>query len=81
MIGEIYFNKKNHAEAVKNFFKVAYGYAYPEWQARAQFEAGRCFAVLGKLDEAKKSFQEVIDKFPQSKDAPLAKQQLGLLGK
>jgi hypothetical protein len=51
MIGEIYFNKKNHAEAVKHFFKVAYGgFAYPEWQARAQFEAGRCFEVLGKLD-------------------------------
>lgn len=82
MIGEIYFNKKNHAEAVKHFFKVAYGgFAFPEWQARAQFEAGRCFEVLGKLDGAKKSYQEVVDKYPQSKDAALAKQRLEAIGK
>ncbi len=29
MIGEIYFNQKNHAEAVRHFFKAAYGYGYP----------------------------------------------------
>ena len=49
MIGEIYFEKKSHSEAIRNFFKVAYGYAFPEWQAASQYEAGRCFEVLGKV--------------------------------
>lgn len=81
MIGEIYFDRKNHPEAVKHFFKVAYGYAYPEWQARAQFEAGRCFEVLGKLDQARKMYEEVVAKYPKSSDAELAKKRLETLGK
>ncbi|MCE9606546.1 MAG: tetratricopeptide repeat protein [Planctomycetia bacterium] len=81
MIGEIYFTRKNHTEAVKHFFKVAYGYAYPEWQARSQFEAGRCFEVLGKLDQAKRSYQEVVDKYSKYEEAALAKKRLADLGK
>lgn len=81
MIGEIYFEQKNHGEAIKNFFKAAYAYSYPEWQANAHYEAGRCFEVLGKKDQAKKSYQEVIDKFAQSDKAALAKERLAALGK
>ncbi|HWB11965.1 MAG TPA: tetratricopeptide repeat protein [Pirellulales bacterium] len=79
MIGEIYFEKKNHAEAIKNFFKAAYGYGYPQWQANAQYEAGRCFEVLGKKDQARKSYQEILEKFPESDKAGLAKQRLEAL--
>ncbi|HVW37307.1 MAG TPA: tetratricopeptide repeat protein, partial [Pirellulales bacterium] len=81
MIGEIYFEQKNHGEAIKNFFKAAYAYSYPEWQANAHYEAGRCFEVLGKKDQAKKSYQEVVDKFAQSDKAALAKERLSALGK
>jgi len=76
MIGEIYFEKKNHAEAIKNFFKAAYGYGYPQWQANAHYEAGRCFEVLGKKEQARKSYQEVVEKFADSEKAPLAKQRI-----
>lgn len=81
MIGEIYFEQKQHGEAIKNFFKAAYAYSYPEWQANAHYEAGRCFEVLGKKDQAKKSYQEVVDKFAQSDKAPLAKERLAALAK
>lgn len=81
MIGEIYFDQKNHTEAVRHFFKVAYGYGYPEWQARAQFEAGRCFEVLGKLDQAKKSYEEIVKSFGQTEEAGLAKERLAALGR
>lgn len=81
MIGEIYFQKKDHAQAVKNFFKVSYGYAYPEWQAAAQYEAGRCFEVLGKQPQAIESYREVVDKYPQTSKAGLAKERLAALGK
>jgi TolA-binding protein len=79
MIGEIHFERADHKEAVRNFFKVAYGYDAPEWQAAAQFESGRCFEVLGKKDQAMMSYQEVVSKFPHSEQAPLASERLAAL--
>ncbi|MGC3971962.1 MAG: tetratricopeptide repeat protein [Pirellulales bacterium] len=81
MIGTIDFEQKNHTEAIRHFFKVAYGYGYPEWQARAQFEAGRCFEVLGKLDQAKKSYEEIVKSFGKTEEAALAKERLAALGR
>jgi TolA-binding protein len=80
MIGEIQFEKKQHEAALKSFFEVAYGYSFPEWQAAAQYEAGRCFEVLGKKDQARQSYQEVVDKYPSSSQAALARQRLTALG-
>jgi TolA-binding protein len=76
MIGEIQFDKKDHKEAVRNFFKVAYSYGYPQWQAAAHYEAGRCFEVLGKPEQAKKSYEELVKQFPDSDRAAAAKERL-----
>jgi TolA-binding protein len=79
MIGEIHFEKKDHKQAVANFYKVAYGYGYPEWQANALYEAARCLEVLKKVDQAKKDYQEVVTKFPQSEKAAPAQKRLAEL--
>lgn len=81
MIGELYFERKDHKEALRHFFKVASGYGYPQWQAAAQFEAGRCFEVLGKVGQAKQSYQEVVEKFPESDKVALARSRLAALNK
>lgn len=81
MIGEIQFQRKNHAEAIKSFFKVSYGYSYPRWQADATFEAGRCFEAIEKKEQAVKQYQELIEKFPQSDKTPLAKKRIEELKK
>jgi TolA-binding protein len=81
MIGEIYFEKKDHAEAVRNFYKVAYGYGYPEWQASALYESARCLEVLKKTDQARKDYQEIVTKFSDSDKAPLAKKRLAELSR
>ena len=57
------------------------GYNYPEWQANAQYEAGRCFEAIGKKDQAVQSYQEVIGKHPKSEKAPLAQRRLDSLTK
>lgn len=80
LIGEIYFAKKDHREAVRNFFLVAFGYGYPTWQANAHYEAARCFEVLGMKDQAIKSYRDVVQQFPESDRAPLARQRLRALG-
>ena len=87
MIGEILFEKREYKEAIRNFFKVAYGYGHPEspeavrvWQANASYEAGRCFEVLKMIDQAKKSYEEVLERYPTSDKATLAKNRLEALG-
>jgi cellulose synthase operon protein C len=52
MLGELLFEQKNHADAIKEFQRAMYGYggdAAPaetkNWQAKSGFEAGRCAEV------------------------------------
>lgn len=52
MIGEIYFERKDHPAAIRQFLRVILGYGGEQavdevkpWQAKAGFEAGRCAEV------------------------------------
>ena len=76
LIGQLQFQRKDYAEANKSFFKVSYGYSYPQWQAAAAYEAGRCFKALGQGERAVKQYRELIAQYPQSDKASLAKQRL-----
>ncbi len=80
MIGEICFEREQHGDAIKHFFKVAYGYAYPQWQANALYEAGRCFEVRKQKKQALESYQEIVQKFPDSDKVPQAKKRIAELG-
>ena len=79
MAGEILFEKKDHREAVRHYFKAAYGYGYPQWQAESLFEAGRCFEVLKNLDQARKCYKELVEKFPNHEKATNASERLRTL--
>jgi TolA-binding protein len=68
MHGQLLFAEKDHQEAVRSFFRAAYVYNYPKWQALSLFEAGRCFEVLRKPDQAKKVYEELITKFAEDVD-------------
>jgi TolA-binding protein len=81
MIGEIQFQKKQYDKAVQSFYQVLYGYAYPQWQADAAFEAGKCFEALHKRSQAIKLYQELIEKFPQSDKVARAKSRIDALQK
>jgi len=87
MAGELHFSQKDYREAIRDFFKVAYGYGYPEspaefhkWQADATFEAARCCELIERPDTAKKLYTEVVEKYPNSNRAGDAKQKLATLG-
>ncbi len=79
MIGQIQFQQKKHAEAVKSFYLVLYGYPYPQWQADSAFEAAKCFEALHKKSQAVKQYQELIEKFPQSDKVTAAKSRIEAL--
>ncbi len=86
MMGEIFFERKDHKEAIRNYFKVAYGFGsdLPKpievWQAESIYEAAFCFEIMQKPDQAKKLYAELIKKYPESDKVPLAKQKLQALG-
>ncbi len=61
MQGEIEMGRKNYADAVRIFYRVAFGHGYPDappeyhpWQAAAMFDAARSLEQLGKTDAARK---------------------------
>lgn len=87
MEGEVLFEKEQHKEAIKAFFKAAYGFgekqappAFHPWQAQATFEAARCFEVLRQPDQSRKLYAELLDRYPDCQQAAAARKRLEALG-
>jgi TolA-binding protein len=87
MEGEVLFEQGQHKEAIKAFFKAAYGFgekqapaAFHPWQAQATFEAARCFEVLEQADKARGLYAELVERYPDSPQTPAAKKRLEALG-
>lgn len=78
-IGRIQFDRKDFAEAKKSFIKAAYGYSFPQWQAEATYEAGRCCEALGERHAALRQYADLIEKFPTSEKAAQAKARIEAL--
>ena len=86
MEGEVLFERGDHREAIKSFFKVAYGFgekqapaAFHPWQAQATFEAARCFEVLAKPEQARTLYAELVDRYPDCQHVPAARKRLEIL--
>jgi TolA-binding protein len=80
MIAETYWGQKDYQKAQENYLKVYYNHAgYADWQAPALFQAGQCDENLGDPEQAKKTYREVIDRFPKSKYAEMAKERWTVL--
>jgi cellulose synthase operon protein C len=75
-IGETYFAQQRHDEAVKALLAVADVYAYPEWAARATFEAGRVFEQMKQPEQARRHYEMVLQKYKDSPEAALADRRL-----
>ena len=86
MEGEVLFEQGQHRDAVKAFFKTAYGFgeqaappAFHPWQAQATFEAARCFEVLGQAEQARKLYAELVERYPRSEHVAAARKRLDAL--
>lgn len=75
-IGECLFAMKKYADATRELLKTDILFAYPEWSSAALYEAGRCLLEAGKRDEAKKQFEEVAQRFPDTNWGRLGKERL-----
>lgn len=67
---------KDEKAAAREYFKVAYNYEFPELQAAALLNAAKCQEQIKSLDEAVKTYQELVEKFPNASYAQSAKARL-----
>jgi TolA-binding protein len=87
MLGEIQMGKKDYDDAVRTFYRVAFGHGNPDapkefhaWQAGAMFDAARCLEQLGKQDAAVKLYQDLTTTFPEHEQSTHARTRLAELG-
>lgn len=70
------FDKKEWKEAILDYEKYRSANPNGKHIATATYKIGVCFQELGMAEEARAFYQEVVDKYPKSKDAPRAAQRL-----
>ncbi|MCG3180616.1 MAG: Outer membrane protein assembly factor BamD [Phycisphaerae bacterium] len=87
-IGEAYLAPRTESgahEAIKAFFRVTVLYGrYPEcleWVIASHYDLGQAYLLLKQKPEAIQMFKNVVEKYPNSKYAAQARQQLAQLEK
>lgn len=80
-LGDSRFEQKAWREAI--FAYEDYRKAYPKGKnfGAATYKIGVCFQELGMLEDAKPFYEEVISKFPKSKEADRARSRLKAIAK
>lgn len=73
-IGECLFAQKKFEEAAAELLKTDVLFEYPEWSAAALYEAGRCFAEMGRSQDSTKQFDDLLKRFPKTRWAEMAKE-------
>jgi len=80
-IGECYFAEGKLEKAAAELLKVEIVYAYPEWSARALYEAGRAFEALKQFGQAKSQYAACVKKYKNTAPAAQAAKRLKELEK
>jgi len=78
---EAKFEKKNWKEAILDYEKYRAQHPRGKQFSPATYKIGVCFQELGMSEEAKAFYEEVLAKYPKSKDAEKATMRLRFLNK
>ena len=81
MEAECLLKQKQFDAALAGFVTVVYGYARSPRQPDACYEAARCCEIMKNPPQALRQYEELIEKFPESAAAPLARERVRELGK
>lgn len=79
MVGEIYFNRKNYAEAIAYFKKSAKLYSKASYMHNLMLHTAISMDKTGDKKNAKTFYSAVISKYPDSSSAEVAKKKLNLI--
>lgn len=81
LIGETLFLQEKWADAFLAYQKVYANYDFPEWQAAALLQSGKCDEQQQQWKEAGATYRLLIEKFPKSMHAADARQRLEIVSK
>ena len=80
-IGETHYNDGRFADAILAYDEVIVNYSEGDAVPEAQYKKGLALDRLGDTDQARDTFQSVLDSFPDSRMAALALQALNRLNR
>ena len=80
-IGETHYNDGRFSDAVLAYDEVIVNYSEGDAVPEAQYKKGLALDRLGDTDQARETFQTVLDSFPDSRMAALALQALNRLSR
>jgi TolA-binding protein len=66
MIAESYYHQKDYQEALRAYLRLEILYAYPELQAAALLQAGKCRELLGEGTGAVKLYDKLLKEYPDT---------------
>ncbi|MFQ5599394.1 MAG: tol-pal system protein YbgF [Candidatus Krumholzibacteriia bacterium] len=75
-IGETYYDQQDYERALEEFRKVPGQFGAGDKVPAAMLKIGFCLLNLEDPDAARRAFQELIDRYPDSEEARLAKTKL-----
>lgn len=75
------YDKKDYKEAILDYERYRKANSKGKQFSTATYKIGSAFQELGMIDEARAFYEEVVSKFPKSKDAARAKTKLTKLTK
>ena len=79
MIGESYFMQNQFEDALRSYYRVIARYAYPQWQAAAKLQAGKCYESMRRWDDAQKLYSQVTAEHKETSFAEEAEQRLQVI--
>ncbi len=72
LLAETYLLEQKDSEAVAEYYKVFLNYNFPDYQAPALFQAAQCDERLKRWSSAVKTYEELIENFPDHEYAKKA---------
>jgi tol-pal system protein YbgF len=75
-LGECYYAKKNYTKAAIEFHQVLEDYSTGDKVPSALYKLGLSLLEIKSVGQANKYFQELVDKYPNTEEAKLAKEKL-----
>jgi TolA-binding protein len=76
MIGESYFQQQEFEEAIAAYHRVERLFAYPQWQAAALLQAGKCREAQGQWQEALRCYEQLLKQHAETMVADEAEQRV-----
>lgn len=76
LLAETLMIQEKFKEALLAYLQVDIQYKFPEWQAPALFQAGMCHEALMEWNQALKTYQDFLKRFPEHELAARAKERI-----